>query len=66
MSFSIDGNVKKYGPLHIQENECTISKAQQQYIEAKYGVWPVIRFRPSWGIWVGSTSVHETMPACLG
>ena len=64
--FSIHGDVKRYGPLKIQDHDCTINKAQQMFIEAKYGLWPVIRYRPSWGIWVGSTSVHETMPACLG
>ena len=52
MLFKVRGNSKIYGPLPIASQAATINREQQNFIFVNYDIWPVIRYRPSWGIWV--------------
>ena len=61
--FSRKDYAKKYGPVTVPDQDCTIFKSQQFWIQRLYSVWPVIRYRPSWGIWVGSTCTRQCQHA---
>ena len=50
---------KKYGPFGIDYQTDTLDKRQQHMMERTMGIWPVIRHRPSWGIWVGSRFTRQ-------
>ena len=64
MSFEVKGECKRYGPFDLEDEQCTLLKSQQEFLQDTFGLWPVVRYRTAWGIiWV---NVHETMPACLG
>jgi hypothetical protein len=50
---------KKYGPIAVPTQECIFGKHDQWTIKLASDLWPVIRFRQKWSIWVGSRCTRQ-------
>ena len=58
-SYDHTSGQKRFGPFGLKYQEDTLDKSQQHAMLRTMGIWPVIRYRESWGIWVGSRFTRQ-------
>ena len=58
-SYDVTKGLKKFGPFVVQQQSDSLDGNQQRWMKLNMGIQPVIRYRFSWGIWVGSRCTRQ-------
>ena len=58
-SYDVTRGLKRFGPFVVDTQEDSFDSNQQRWMKYNMGIQPVIRYRESWGIWVGYTCTRQ-------
>ena len=51
--FTIEGEMKKYGPVMLSNQACALTASQRETIKEKSGLLATVDDGNEWGIWGG-------------